>query len=331
MTANMAVQATAVERAERVSRAIGREVYVKRDDRTHAVYGGNKIRKLVHLLAHARSRGATDLVTIGAVGSHHVLATTVHGRAAGFDVHAVLIPQPFTEHVAETVRADLAQHADLEGTRGAWEVPWRVAMTMLGLRRAGRRPYLIPIGGSSPRGAMGYVEAMRELAAQVSAGEAPMPDAMVCALGSGGTQAGLLAGLGATGLTARLVGVRVTDPWMASPFAVAWMARGAARMAGAKVSPRARDVVIDHGHAGKGYGYPTDEARRALELFAEDGITLDLTYTAKAAAGLLARASAGPAGTVHLFWHTLSSAPMAPLLAGAPDAIPGEIDALMVR
>ncbi|MEI8254276.1 MAG: pyridoxal-phosphate dependent enzyme [Deltaproteobacteria bacterium] len=331
MERHMVVEATAVERAERVSRAIGREVYVKRDDRTHAVYGGNKIRKLVHLLSHARSRGATDLVTIGAVGSHHVLATTVHGRAAGFDVHAVLAPQPFTAHVEQTVRADIAQHAHLVAARGAWEVPWRVAATMLALRRAGRRPYLIPIGGSSPRGAMGYVDATRELAAQVSSGSAPSPDLMVCALGSGGTHAGLLGGIAATGLSARMVGVRVTDAWMVSRVAVAWMARGAARMAGSRVSVGARAVVIDHGHVGKGYGHPTDEARRALELFAEDGIALDLTYTAKAAAGLLAIAREGPARATNLFWHTLSSAPMAPLLEGAPDGVPGALDALMLR
>lgn len=131
------VEVTPVERAERVSRAIGRNVWVKRDDRTHPVYGGNKIRKLVHLLEDARRHRATDLVTIGAVGSHHVLATSVHGRAAGFEVHAVLVPQPFTAHVAETVRADLAQHADLRPARGAWEVPFRVAAAMWSLRRAG--------------------------------------------------------------------------------------------------------------------------------------------------------------------------------------------------
>lgn len=178
---------------------------------------------------------------------------------------------------------------------------------------------------------MGYVEAMRELSTQIANGAAPRPDLMVCALGSGGTLAGLLGGSDATSLGARIVGVRVTDPWMVSRPMVAWMAREAARLAGSRSGARTRDVVIDHGHVGRGYGHPTDEARRALDLFAEDGITLDLTYTAKAAAGLMAIAKEGAAGANYLFWHTLSSAPMAPLLGGAGNGLPAALDALMIR
>ena len=313
---------TPVIKAEHVSRAIGRDVFVKHDDRSDPRYGGNKIRKLVHLLEHARARGATDLVTIGAVGSHHVLATTVHGSAAGFAVHAVVVPQPYTAHVEETVRADLAQGATLSAARGSWEVPFRVASAMVRLRLAGRRPYLIPVGGSSPLGAVGYIDASRELAEQIRVGEAPGVDVMVCALGSGGTLAGLLAGARAFALPGRVLGVRVTDPWMTSRIAVAWMARGAAAHAGVRAMVEMRDVIVDHAQVGRGYGHATDAARRAMDLFAEDGITLDLTYTAKAAAGLIEAAKSGSAHGRYLFWHTLSSAPMKPLLEGAPAVLP---------
>jgi 1-aminocyclopropane-1-carboxylate deaminase/D-cysteine desulfhydrase-like pyridoxal-dependent ACC family enzyme len=314
-----------VEYAPRVSRAIGRDVFVKRDDLTNARYGGNKIRKLVHLLADAQSRGATDLVTLGAVGSHHVLATTVHGAALGMATHAVLVRQPYTPHVEETVRADLAQGASLHVARGAWDVPIRIASIMARLRARGRRPYLVPLGGSSAVGARGYVDAAREIEAQMACGEAPRCDAMYVPLGSGGTLAGLLGGARAFGITSRIVGVRVTDRWMTSRVTVAYLARGAARRAGVRVRVHASDVEIDHDHVGAGYGHATDDARRALDLFGEDGFALDLTYTAKTAAALITRARAAGASERHLFWHTLSSAPMEPLLTGKPTDLPRAI------
>ena len=109
----LSVATTPVQFAEHVSRTLGHDVFVKRDDRTNARYGGNKVRKLVRFLADARTRGATDIVTLGAVGSHHVLATTIHGSAQGFAVHAVVVPQPRTAHVEQTVRADLVEGAHL--------------------------------------------------------------------------------------------------------------------------------------------------------------------------------------------------------------------------
>jgi 1-aminocyclopropane-1-carboxylate deaminase/D-cysteine desulfhydrase-like pyridoxal-dependent ACC family enzyme len=198
----------------------------------------------------------------------------------------------------------------------------KVAAVMARLRARGRRPYLVPLGGSSPLGARGYIDAARELESQIANGEASRVDAMYVPLGSGGTLAGLLAGTRAFGVSGRIVGVRVTDPWMASRALVAFLARGAARRAGLDVVVRPSDVEIDHDHVGKGYGHPTDEARRALDLFAEDGIALDLTYTAKTAAALITRAKAGGASERHLFWQTLSSAPMEPLLIGKPTDVP---------
>ena len=99
------VQPTTITLAERVSRACGREVWVKHDNATHPRYGGNKVRKLEHLLDEARREGATHLLTAGAAGSHHVLATVVHGAAAGFKVEAVLTPRPRTPHAMATLRA----------------------------------------------------------------------------------------------------------------------------------------------------------------------------------------------------------------------------------
>src|SRR5579883_1421299 len=154
---------TPVERLDTLSNDAS-ELWVKRDDLTHGVYGGNKVRKLEWLLADARTRGARRIVTVGAVGSHHVLATTYFGTRAGFEVLAVLVPQPRTDHVVEVLRADLAL-----GLRVVPVSSWGVAPIAM-LARLGRGTRLVTVGGSSVVGSMGYVQAARELAAQVRGG-----------------------------------------------------------------------------------------------------------------------------------------------------------------
>ena len=292
----------------------GSALWIKHDDASGLPYGGNKVRKLEHVLAEARARGARRLVTVGAVGSHHVLATTVYGRAAGFEVEAILVPQPRTAHVVANIRAGLGAglHAIPAGSYAM--VPFRVAPRLLA-----RATYFVTLGGSSVTGSMGYVDAARELAGQVRAGELPEPDVVVVALGSGGTAAGLAAGLHLEGLRSRVVGVCVSQPaWFLGVMARS-LARGCVRRAGGRVSARALSdrLESDGRYVGPGYGHATEKGQRALTVAAGVGITLDPTYTAKAFAAALDRVYAGGARTV-LYWHTLSSAPMAPLLAGAP-------------
>ena len=186
------------------------ELWVKRDDASGAAYGGNKVRKLEFLLGEAKACGARQLVTLGAIGSHHVLATAIYGRQVGLAVDAVVFPQPLTEHVREQILADVAAGARLHPTSGYLGVPWRVWR----LRRRADTLW-ISSGGSSPIGTLGYVTAGLELLEQIARGELPRPDVIYVALGSCGTAAGLLVGLcGAPTLPrldARLVGVRVVD------------------------------------------------------------------------------------------------------------------------
>ncbi len=325
---------TPVQRAEKVSTALGCEVWIKRDDLTHATYGGNKVRKLARLLEQARTLGATDIVTIGAVGSHHVFATILYGHAVGIDVHGVMVAQPHTPHVEQMARADLAQGGTLIPARAAWEVPVIVAREALRLRVSGRRPMVIPMGGSTPTGAMGYVDGVRELSSQIARGDMPgWPDVIVAALGSGGTVAGIVVGTRMERVPTRVVGVQVTERWMPPPPVVRWMANATQTLATQEGLPDAHNVHaddfdIDLDQLGAGYGHPTPAAREAQALFAQDGIVLDLTYTAKAAAGLIAMARRDTRPRRYLYWHTLSSAPMEPLLHGAPD-LPPAIRALM--
>ncbi len=291
----------------------GCDLWVKRDDLTHEVYGGNKVRKLEYLLAEAIARRVKRVVTVGAVGSHHVLATTYFGGRAGLGVEAVLVPQPSTPHVLEVLRADLGL-----GLRAFPVRSWSAVPFVFGARvAAGAWP--IPVGGSNVAGSMGYVQAARELAAQVREGLLPEPDVCVVALGSGGTAAGLAAGFAAEGLRTRVVGACVSKPPWAVRLASLSLAKACARRAGPPgiaASMRAR-LSIDTRFLGAGYGHASAGGQEAVEAGQEIGLTLDATYTAKAFASALWHVRARQGKNV-LYWHTLSSAPMGPLLGSAP-------------
>ena len=323
MTTELIVCPTPLMFAEEVSRALGCEVWIKRDDQTHPRYGGNKVRKLVPLLREACAHGVTDILTLGAAGSHHVLATAVHASAMGLRVEAALVPQPASPHVEAMLRASATQAAALHACATFPGALLTLGLRSLALRARGRRPLIVPVGGSNPVGASGYLDAQIELAAQLAATGVPAPDVQVCALGSGGTLAGLLAGRAVTGVAGEVWGVRVTPPFVVPALRVRSLARAALRLRGSSAAVPA--VRVHEGALGEGYGRPTDDARRACELFARDGVTLDDTYTAKAAAGLIALARQRPRR--YLFWHTLSSAPLDPLLGGA--ALPPALRALL--
>lgn len=311
----------------------------KRDDLTSPVYGGNKVRKLERLLDEARSRGAERIVTVGAVGSHHVLASTVFGVRAGFAVDAVLAPQPWTPHVEEVARATLGAGATVHPTSSFATVPLTLAR-----RLASRGPtYFVPPGGSSVGGTLGYVDAAAELAGQIERKELPRPTSIVVALGSGGTAAGLLVGLERAGLlqgpaAVELVAVQVVDPPLTGATSVLALAMAVRRRLGLSLRRPAlgamsRALRVTRAFLGGGYGHPTREGERAMAIGARDGLLLDATYTAKTFAGALADARARAAGATVLYWHTLSApAPMNALLEHAPPgaALPVPIRALML-
>jgi 1-aminocyclopropane-1-carboxylate deaminase/D-cysteine desulfhydrase-like pyridoxal-dependent ACC family enzyme len=315
------VYPTPVEHLAKLSTA-KTALWVKRDDLTHPLYGGNKVRKLEHLLADARARGKARILTIGAAGSHHVLATAVFGRAAGFEVEAVLVPQRRTAHVETNLRADIAQGLHARAAR-----TWTGAAIGTVLRW---RPsaYLVPMGGSNVVGSLGYVEAAKELEAQVRAGAMPEPDLIIVTVGSGGTAAGLCAGLAMTSLKTRVLGVMVAPPTAVVGGLTRWLVRRCHRAAGG-TTPRDAlgrlDLCVDY--MGKGYGEPTAAGDHAEEWAASVGLALDPTYTAKAFAATLDRVESGRHATV-LYWHTLSSAPMGPLLGTA--TVPVRLAALCV-
>lgn len=300
---------TPVERIDEVPDGFGGALWIKRDDRTSGRYGGNKVRKLEYLLADARARGAERVITTGVVGSHHCLATAVHARRLGLPTTLVVFPQPDTEH-ARHVAALNEAWADEICRCGTFATQPFVEAAVRRRRRA-ERPYVIPGGGSNPLGALGYVTGALELAEQVRAGAAPRPHRITVAAGTLGTVAGIAVGAALTNLADRIAAIRIVPVTVANQWTLAALVEGTVRLlaeAGVPApDPRAVldriDLVGDH--IGAGYGYPTAEGEEAAAWFARRAVTLDPTYTAKTAAGLLACLEREP-GAVHLYWHTLS-------------------------
>jgi 1-aminocyclopropane-1-carboxylate deaminase/D-cysteine desulfhydrase-like pyridoxal-dependent ACC family enzyme len=303
----------------------GRDLWVKRDDRTAPRYGGNKVRKLERILDVVKASGASRIVTFGAAGSHHVLATALYAGDLGIGVDAVLIPQPRTPHVAENLRAISAS------TRVFPASSFAHAATIV-VDRVACGAYYVPPGGSTPEGAMAYADAAKELLEQVARGVLPLPTVVVVTLGSGGTAAGLAAGFALARSSVRVRAVTVSEP----RAYVAWNARRLAKECvhrGVTAGARAGEVRLEitERYLGDGYGHATPAALRAIEAAEPFGLTLDTTYTGKTFAAALDLPEAdGPV----LFWHTLSSAPMAPILDGvhAPgeEALPADVGGLLL-
>ena len=283
--------------------------WVKRDDQTSTVYGGNKVRKLEFILASATARGARRLLTAGAAGSHHALATAVYGAQLGFKTSLVLFPQPLTEHVREVLLTDFAFGAELRWTSRMTMVPG--AITAARFVHWRERTLVIPPGGSDPIGTLGYVNATLELGEQIEAGLLPVPDEIIVAAGTLGTSAGIALGLALLGLPTRIRATRITSRLVTNERALHNLIRATAALLQAHDVPidaeaAVQRVTLTHEQIGAGYGRITDAAAAAQAAFATLNLQLDPTYTAKAAADFLEAVRARPDARL-LFWHTLSA------------------------
>src|SRR4051794_4564514 len=291
---------TPVEPMDRLGAALGMDegaLWVKRDDCTGLAGGGNKARKLEFLCAEALAQGCDTLVTGGGRQSNHARMTAAAANRLGLACTLVLggsEPRHPTGNVVldQLLAADLVWAADDE----YYALERAIEETAQRLEAEGRKPYRMPLGGASVTGALGYVAAADELLEQV-----PDVDLVVVADGSGGTHAGLVAGLGDHD---RVLGIDVgTRPDLDEQ--VSEMADHVAKVAGRGIPKGA--VAIDHGRFGAGYGEPTDAAREALDLAARlEGLLLDPVYTGKAMAGLIAARRDGrfDADTRVVFLHT---------------------------
>lgn len=325
---------TPVARLARLARPGGPELWIKRDDFSAAPYGGNKPRKLEFLLADAHRLGSTRILTIGGTGSNHCLATTLYGRRAGFDVELLLIPQPVTDHVRMSLKL-YARHASALHLGRSYDEAEAVERA----RRAEHPSlYFIPIGGSTPLGALGFVNAALELAAQVDEGVLPAPARVIVAAGTCGTLAGMVLGFKLAGLPARVTGIRVVDSAVTNAGTVLRIARGAQALlaphleSAREITIAESDFDIDERFYGAGYGHPTPEGLEAIRRFdAEEGLKLEPTYTGKTAAAVLEAAAGGGPGPV-LYWHTFAGPVLADEARGIPDdAVPQPFRGMLVE
>ncbi|HEX9893918.1 MAG TPA: D-cysteine desulfhydrase family protein [Gemmatimonadales bacterium] len=296
---------TPVERMERLRTAIGGGpvLLIKRDDAIPFGFGGNKVRKLSWVIGEALAQQADTIITCGGVQSNHARATTAAAVSNG--LRAVLVANG-TPQSAPTGNAllDALMGAEIHYVESREErVPAMEALADR-LRSEGRRPYVVPLGASTPLGALGYVDAVGELLAQ-----GVRPDVIVHACSSGGTQAGILAGTALYGLEAQVIGVSADDPASAVTATVRSTLRGMAQLLGANGArwPDSLAIQVDDTQVGEGYGVPTLRSREAQQLAAQsEAVFVDHTYTAKALGALLAWVREGrftPEQSI-LFWHT---------------------------
>lgn len=294
-----------VEEWSRLGAAIGMraQLLAKRDDAIPFGFGGNKVRKLTLVAAQAVTDGADTLITCGGVQSNHCRATAAAAARLGLACHIVANgtrPERPTGNalLVQLYGATVTHVATREGRAPAME---RIAGE---LRTQGRRPFIIPLGASTPLGAMAIARGVGEMVAQ-----GVTVDVIVHATSSGGTQAGLIAGCALFSPATRVIGVSADDP--AAEIRSTVLAIVAGMESELSLEPGALDATdrceVDDSQVGDGYGLSTDASHEAQALAAHtEAIVTDHWYTAKALAGLIARARRGDfgAGTSVLFWHT---------------------------
>lgn len=299
---------TPIAKLERLSREFsGPEIFIKRDDQTGLALGGNKTRKLEFLVGDALAKGADTLVTLGAVQSNHCRQTAAAAAAAGLKCELIL-----NGRKPEVPNGNLLLN-ELLGATAHWiERPQRAAKLKAvdaELRAAGRKPYLIPVGGSNGIGAVGYVVAVLELMEQLRVTNQQV-DHMVFGSSSGGTQAGMVLGARIAGFSGTVTGLSIdkNDPEHFEYEAeVAQIANECAEYIGTDVRVTKDDIHVAYGYKGEGYGVVGDLEREAIRLMARmEGIILDPVYAGRAFGALvdLIRKRKYRRGETVLFWHT---------------------------
>jgi len=281
---------TPLEHLPRLSATLGREVYFKRDDTTQFALGGNKVRKLEYLLADALHKGADTLVTAGAIQSNHVRQTAAVAARLGLGCVA-LLENPIGTSDANYLNNGNRLLLDLFGAHiepvasldNADELLQQSAER---LRQQGKRPYVVPIGGSNALGALGYVRAGLELADQIEASGITFA-AVVLASGSAGTHSGLALALAERLPTLPVIGVTVSRPVATQFPKVQSLAERTAELLGISL-PAAFKVTLWDEYFGPRYGEANAGTLAAIKLLAsQEGVLLDPVYTGKAFAGLL--------------------------------------------
>ncbi len=299
-----------------------RTILVKRDDLSSSSYGGNKIRKLEYILHRAIDRKSKRVATFGSVGSHHALATAILARDAGLECTCFLAHQTRTAKVPYVLNMHRRLGTEIVRFGGGID-----ALPLYRKYLQHRSCWVIPLGGSSWLGAVGFVNAGLELAAQVSQGFLPCPDRIYIANGTMGSVAGLLLGLAAAELPTEVHAVRVADDRFTNPAVLERLVRKTATLMNhhdpsfdERLAGRVRLRWRDEFFAG-GYARTDDTTDRAVGIAEHAaGLRLETTYTGKAMAAMLHDLqSPDYDGQHYLFWNTHNASTL-PVTADRPDS-----------
>jgi D-cysteine desulfhydrase family pyridoxal phosphate-dependent enzyme len=299
---------TPVERLDRLRHAIpgAPQLWIKRDDLTGYLGGGNKLRKLEYVLADALARGATTIVTTGSITSNLARTTALTARRLGLKCELIL-----SGGDPKAARANW-RVAELLGVKihtvaASSERATRMKEVARELAERGERVYEIPLGASNEVGSFGMVSAFEELGIQ-QLELSEQFDAIVFATSSGGTQAGLEVGKRLFNYRhLQLLGVSADDPAQTIRENALLAIGPMLAILGVADKPVADELLVDDSFIGAGYAVPTEESQEAAQLFADiEGILLDPVYTSKAAAGLIAYCREGRFRKTDrvLYWHT---------------------------
>ncbi len=302
---------TPVEELPRLSAALGGpRLLVKRDDQTGLAFGGNKTRKLEFLVAEARDQGADMLISAGAMQSNHCRQTAAAAAKFGFKCILVLTGQK-PEQASANFLLDRLFDARIVMVEDRKDRDRILQETFDKAKADGNKPYLVPYGGSSPTGALGYAFAMEELMRQLPCEDSQpsqgCPDWIVFGTSSGGTHAGLVLGQRVFGFKGKVLGISIDEDenWLKTH--VSSLASDASERIGKRIEFTPADVLATADYCRAGYGVLTDAEREAVKLFAKyEGLLLDPVYTGRAAAGLidLIRKGFFKKDETVLFWHT---------------------------
>lgn len=304
---------TPLEPMDRLSEALGVELWIKRDDCTGMSTGGNKTRKLEFLFGEALEQGADMVMTQGATQSNHARQTAAFAAKLGLSCHILLEDRTGYNNANYNhngnVLLDHLHGATTEKFPGGHNMVDEMEKAAQAKRAEGHKVYVIPGGGSNPTGALGYVNCAFELLGQANDRGLKI-DRVVHATGSSGTQAGLVTGFCAmnSGVPVLGVGTRAAQPKQEQM--VFDLACKTADKLGCPGAVKREDVMANTDYVGEGYGLPTESGIEAIRMFAElEGILLDPVYSAKGAAGLIDLARKGAfEGERVVFLHTGGSA-----------------------
>lgn len=287
-------------------------LWIKRDDKNGTLFAGNKVRQLEFFLAEALQKGKSHLITMGGIGSNHILSTAVWGKEFGIKVTAIAFDQLMTEIVKRNLEMDKYYGVEMIKAPHYLIVPFYILREYLKIwLKTGKKPMICPPGGTSVLSVLGHIDAALELKNQIEEERLPTPDFLYVPVGTMGTAAGLILGLEIAGLHTRVVGVRVVDVALANVFRLKRLINKTLRLlriCGLEELPKTYDkpLVLLHDFFGERYGKSTPQADKAIQMVWEsERIRLDGTYSGKAFAGMLNFIRQNDLyHKVHLFWNT---------------------------